>query len=72
MTNLVRSASLTSFAEVAGACALNVHALLSEVGLPGRCLADPGAVAIENRQERVLTLRGAGGKLLQGRRADEK
>jgi len=38
----------------------------------GRCLIDPGAVAIEDRQQRVLALRGARGKLLQGRRADEK
>src|SRR4249920_3039482 len=38
----------------------------------GRCLTDPGAVAIENRQQRILALRGARGKLLQGRRGDEK
>lgn len=36
------------------------------------CLTDPGAIAIENRQERFLALRGARGKVLQGRRADEK
>ena len=39
---------------------------------PGRDLVDPGAVAIEDRQQSLLAPRGAGGKLLQGRYADEK
>ena len=40
MSALVRSASLTQFTDVAAACGLNAHALVREVGLPLRCLAD--------------------------------
>lgn len=40
MTGLVRSASLTQFAEVAAACGLDARALVREVGLPLRCLDD--------------------------------
>ncbi len=41
MTALVRSASLTHFAQVASACGLDGRALLAEVGLPARCLDEP-------------------------------
>lgn len=41
MTALVRSASLTHFAQVANACGLDSRALLAEVGLPARCLDEP-------------------------------
>ena len=41
MTTLVRSAALTHFADVAGACGLDARALVAEVGLPSRCLEDP-------------------------------
>jgi AraC-like DNA-binding protein len=41
MATLVRSAALTHFAEVAGACGLHARALVAEVGLPARCLEDP-------------------------------
>jgi len=41
MSALVRSAALTHFAEVAAACGLDARTLLSEVGLPSRCLDDP-------------------------------
>ena len=56
MTNLVRSASLTSFAEMAGACALDAHALLSEVGLPSRCLGDPDLLIPAQPVGRLLEL----------------
>lgn len=41
MTLLVRSASLTHFAQVAAACGLDARVLVAEVGLPPRCLDDP-------------------------------
>ena len=41
MTNLVRSACLTNFADVAARCSLGALALLGEVGLPARALEDP-------------------------------
>jgi AraC-like DNA-binding protein len=41
MSALVRSASLTHFAEVAAQCGLDARALVVEVGLPPRCLQDP-------------------------------
>jgi len=41
MTALLRSASLTSFAEVAAECGLDAHALVVEAGLPARCLKEP-------------------------------
>ncbi|MFO1329953.1 MAG: AraC family transcriptional regulator ligand-binding domain-containing protein [Rubrivivax sp.] len=41
MTLLVRSASLTHFAQVAADCGLDARALVVEVGLPPRCLSDP-------------------------------
>jgi AraC-like DNA-binding protein len=40
MTALVRSASLTQFADVAADCGLDARALVREVGLPLRCLDD--------------------------------
>jgi AraC-like DNA-binding protein len=41
MTTLVRSASLTSFAEIAAQCRLDARALLAEAGLPAHCLGEP-------------------------------
>ena len=41
MSNLIRSASLTNFAEIARTCALEPLNLVRAVGLPGRCLSDP-------------------------------
>jgi AraC-like DNA-binding protein len=41
---------------VAGACALDAHALLSEVGLPGRCLADPDLLIPAQPVGRLLEL----------------
>ena len=41
MADLVRSAALTRFAELAAACGVDGRALVASVGLPSRCLADP-------------------------------
>lgn len=41
MTALVRSAALTHFADLSGACGLDARALVAEAGLPSRCLTDP-------------------------------
>jgi AraC-like DNA-binding protein len=41
MSILLRAAALTNFEQVATACGLDARALLAEVGLPARCLADP-------------------------------
>jgi len=40
MTGLIRSASLTHYAEVAGSAGLDPYRMLSEFGLPSRCLKD--------------------------------
>lgn len=41
MPSLIRSASLTHFAEIAEQCGLDPLALVRSVGLPARCLSDP-------------------------------
>lgn len=41
MPRLVRSASLTHFAEVAAQCGLDAHALMVQAGLPVACLSNP-------------------------------
>lgn len=41
MGGLVRSASLTNYAEVAQTAGLDPHRMLSEFGLPQRCLVEP-------------------------------
>jgi len=41
MSLTVRAATLTNFAQIATECGLAPKALLDEVGLPERCLADP-------------------------------
>ena len=41
MTALIRSAVLTSFADLAAACGLDARALLVDAGLPQRCLDEP-------------------------------
>lgn len=41
MSALVRSASLTHFAELAAQCGIDARSLVAEVGLPQRCLDDP-------------------------------
>jgi len=41
MTVLLRSAALTNFESVAGACGLDARALVAETGLPARCLDEP-------------------------------
>lgn len=41
MSPLVRSASLTHFADLAAQCGIDGRALVAEVGLPPRCLSEP-------------------------------
>ena len=41
MTALIRSAVLTSFADLAASCGLDARALLVDTGLPQRCLDEP-------------------------------
>src|SRR5262245_31646516 len=41
MSALVRSASLTNFADLSAECGQDARALVAEVGLPRRCLDDP-------------------------------
>lgn len=41
MPRLVRSASLTHFAEIAAQCGLDAHALIAQAGLPAACLSNP-------------------------------
>ena len=41
MTRLVRSASLTHFAEVCAQLGLDAHALVAQAGLPAACLSNP-------------------------------
>lgn len=41
MTRLVRSASLTHFAEIAAACGLDARELVAQAGLPRACLSNP-------------------------------
>src|SRR6187200_2845993 len=41
MTAFIRSAVLTSFADLAAACGLDARALLADAGLPQRCLDEP-------------------------------
>jgi len=44
MPGVIRSASLTNYAEVARACHLDPSRMLREFGFPARCLEDPEAV----------------------------
>ena len=56
MDALVRSASLTYFAELAGTCGLDARALLARVGLPLRCLSDPDLKIAAHRVGQLLEL----------------
>lgn len=62
MTQLVRSASLTGFAELAVACGLDPYALVAEVGLPRRCLHEPDLMVAAPRVGRLLELAAARGR----------
>ena len=44
MSGVIRSASLTNYAEVARKCGLDPARMLRECGLPARCLDDPETV----------------------------
>src|SRR6516164_1036558 len=61
MTNLVRSACLTNFADVAARCSLGALALLNEVGLPARALEDPDLKVPALAVGRLLELAAARG-----------
>ena len=54
MAALVRSASLTHFAELASACGLDARALLARAGLQSRCLSDVDLKIPANRVVRLL------------------
>ena len=56
MTALVRSASLTRFADVAAEYGLDARALAAQVGLPRRCLDDPDLMLPAWTVGRVLEL----------------
>ena len=62
MTALLRSASLTDFAEVAAECGLDARALLTEVGLPLRCLQDPDLKIPATKVGRLLEIAAARAK----------
>lgn len=62
MTPLVRSASLTNFAELATACGLDARALLVRVGLPARCLTDPDLKIPAHLVGRLLEAAAAEGR----------
>lgn len=63
MTALIRSASLTHFADVAAACGLDAAALVRDAGLPARCLAEPDLRVRASHVARLLELAaGRGGE----------
>jgi len=59
MSALVRSASLTHFAELAAECGQDARALVAEVGLPRRCLDDPDLKIPAEPVGRLLELAAA-------------
>ncbi len=59
MNALVRSASLTHFADVAAQHGLDAGALLAAAGLPGRCLHDPDLKVPAERVGALLELAAA-------------
>lgn len=56
MPALVRSASLTHFAELAASCGLDGRALVREAGLPARCLDEPDLKVPTRQVGRLLEL----------------
>ncbi len=62
MVDLVRSASLTQFAEVATSCGLDARALVREVGLPLRCLDEPDLKVPARAVGHLLELAAARGR----------
>jgi AraC-like DNA-binding protein len=61
VANLVRSASLTQFAELAAECGLDARALVAEVGLPARSLEDPDLMIPARAVGRLLEAAAARG-----------
>jgi AraC-like DNA-binding protein len=62
MTDLVRSASLTSFASHAAECGLDPRALVAEIGLPARCLDEPDLMIPAGTVGRLLELAASRGR----------
>ncbi|WP_395701532.1 AraC family transcriptional regulator ligand-binding domain-containing protein [Aquabacterium sp.] len=62
MTALVRSASLTRFAELCAACGLAPRALLREVGLPTAALDEPDLMVPARRVGQLLELAAERGR----------
>lgn len=62
MVALVRSASLTQFAEVAASCGLDARALVREAGLPLRCLDEPDLKVPAASVSRLLELAATRGR----------
>lgn len=56
MSTLIRSASLTNFAEIAQQCGLDPVALVRTVGLPVKCLNDPDLKIDTNAVVRLLEM----------------
>jgi AraC-like DNA-binding protein len=56
MSALIRSASLTHFADVAARCGLDAAVLVRDAGLPRRCLEDPDLRVAAHRVARLLEL----------------
>src|SRR5215471_13677986 len=54
MGGLVRSASLTNYPEVARTAGLDPHRMLSEFGLPQRCLLEPDLMIPIDAVRRLL------------------
>jgi len=61
MSGLIRSASLTHFAQIAAECGLDARALVAEVNLPRRCLDEPDLLIPIQAVEHLLELAAARG-----------
>src|SRR5215468_7915140 len=59
MTALVRSASLTHFADLSAEYGHDARALVAEAGLPRRCLDEPDLMIPAERVGRLLELAAA-------------
>ena len=62
MSALIRSASLTHFADVAARCGLDAAALLRDASLPRRCLEDPDLRVAAHRVGHLLELAAERGR----------
>lgn len=62
MSVLIRSAALTNFETVASACGLDARALVAEIGLPARCLAEPDLLLPAGQVSALLELAATRGR----------